>query len=337
VVTVRLRRAFSAVAVITLLAGCSGNSGISAPSQSGMLPQSHAFGVATRVLPGPVVAGPIVVPLVPRPHDAPAGWPASAKEILFVADGSANQILMYNPKQANPTAMGSITNGLNVPFQVAVDAKGNLYVANIGNNTVTVYPPGKTSPSFTITSGLSSPYGITVDSKGDVFVSNLGSNAVTAYRHGKNTPYETISFNPYGQAVGLAVDGKNNVYVACDSTNAVYEIPAGKTTPVNAGLSGLNGPVGVSVGLKNTLYVGNFGGSNVSVYKAGSKTPSAVITSGIEHNGPTLNGVTSIGSFFQTNQNLNVVGFKAGATSPFSTIGGVSQATGVASSPLVMK
>jgi len=126
------------------------------------------------------------------------------------------------------------------------------------------------------------------------------------------------------------------VYVACDSTNAVYEIPAGKSTPVNTNLSGLNGPVGLSVGLKDALYVANFGGSNVTVYKAGSKTPSQTITTGIEHNGPTLDGITSTGSFFQTNQGLNVVGYKPAASSPFSTIT-LSNPTGIASSPLVKK
>jgi len=291
-----------------------------------------------RVLPGPSVSGPIVAPLVPREPNAPRGWPAKKKkaEILFVSDSSSG-ILMYDPTTPNASPEGSITTGVDVPSGVAVDKHGALYVANEGNNSVTVYPAGSSSPSLTISSGISGPYGVAVDSSGDVFVSNLNTNDITAYKSGATSLYETINFGAYGQAVGLGVDAKDNIFVACDSSNGVFEIAAGGTSVTNAGLTGLNGPIGVSLGKKDVIYVSNFAAQNVNIYSYGSTSPSKTITSGIEQYGPTLNGFTSKGAFFQSNQADNVVGYKNGQTSLFSTLSGASSPLGIASSPLVKK
>ncbi len=330
------RRALVAGAALSIVAGCSGNS-LNSGQPSSVVPNSARVVNGMRVLLGPAVAGPRLVPLISRDSNAPAGWPEKKKKkksLLFVADGS-NGVLIYNPATPNGSPTGSITTGVDLPAGVAVDKSGALYVADEGNSTVTVYPHGQSSPSLTISTGISSPYGIGVDSKGNVFVSNLGTNDITAYAAGSTTPYATISFNSEGQAVGVGVDGKDNVWVACDSSNAVYEIPAGTTTPQNANLGGLVGPIGVSFGKSDAVYVSNFSGNNVKIYAYGSTTASTTITDGLS--GPTLNGLTSKGLFFQTNQDDDVVGYKSGQTSPFSTLSGASEALGIASSPLIKK
>ncbi|MGA8474374.1 MAG: hypothetical protein WB681_04840 [Candidatus Cybelea sp.] len=331
------RRMLIAGAALVFAAGCSSNS--PSTGQSSFAPSSHRVANGMRTLLGPMVSGPIVVSAIPRQPNAPRGWPLRKKrrkEILFVADGSSG-VLLYNPKSANSSPDGSITTGVNAPAGVAVDKKSTLYVTNEGNSTVTVYPKGKSSPSLTISSGISSPYGVAVDSKGNVFVSNLGTNEITAYAAASTTPYETINFNSYGQAVGVGVDAKDNIWVACDSTNGVFEIAAGTTTVTNSGLTSLNGPIGVSFGHQDQIFVSNFAASDVNIYTYGTTTPSGTITSGIENFGPTLNGFTGVDAFFQSNQADNVVGYKKGQTSPFSTLTGASSPLGIASSPLVTK
>jgi hypothetical protein len=334
------RRVLVAAAALALAAGCSSNSQPFAPGQSSSVtPSLRQAAPGTRVLPGPVVSGPAVVPLVPRQSRLPHVWPAKTTPILFVANLSSNEIVMYNPAMKNPSPEGSITQGVLDPSGVAVDKKGTLYVSNEGDSSITEYPAGQTSPSVTITTGISSPYGVSVDNKGDVFASNLGNNTVVGYKRGKTTPFETINFSALGQPVGVAADSKNNVWVACDSTNAVFMIPAGSSTPQNAGMSNLNGPIGISFGKSDVTYVANFGAtpSAVEIYAYGTTTPSGSITTGIEQNGPTLNAFTHSGIFFQSNQFLNVVGYKKGQTKPFSTITGLSNPVGVASSPEIMK
>jgi streptogramin lyase len=330
------RRALVAAAAVSFAAGCSGNSLTSGPSSS-LTPSANHYAGPVRILRGPDVSGPIVVPLYPTKHSAPAGWPKKKQAAtLFVAD-CADGVLLYNPNDANSGPEGSITSGISCAFGAAVDKKGDLYVADISASAVYVFPPGATSPSLTITDGISGPYGVIVDSKGNVFVTNLDNNTVTAYAAGQTSPFEDISFDDYGQAVGIAVDSKNNVWVACDDVNAVYEIKAGSTGATNAGLSGLDGPVGITIGEKDQIFVANFGGSNVGVYKYGSTSPSETITSGIETNGPTQDGVTKSGMFFQSNQADNVVGYEKGQTTPFSTLTGASSPAEIASSPEVKR
>lgn len=335
------RRALIAGAVVACAAGCSSNS--SAPSQgSALMPSASLLGKNMRVLPGPAVAGPIIVPAIPRKPNAPAGWPdrrrhhKRKKSILFVADASSG-VLMYNPNTVNGSPIGSITTGVDAPSQVAVDKSGTLYVTNAGNNTLTVYPKGQSSPSLTISNGISGPYGVGVDSKGNVFVSNLNNSTITGYATGSTTPYETINFAPYGQPVGVGIDASDNVWVASDTHNTVFEIPAGSTHVKSETLLSLNGPIGVSFGNNDIIYISNFSNSNVTVYKYGATSPFETITAGIEMFGPTLNGFTASDMFFQSNENDNVVGYKKGATSPFSTLSGATTPLGIVSEPLVSK
>lgn len=325
------RRVLVAAASLSMLAGCSANSGSS--GQPLLAPGTAASG--SRILPGPAVAGPIVVPLVTHPDNVPRVWPKKKAQVLFVSDAGKGEVELFDPKTANPSPEGSIASGLNVPFGLAVDKKGNLYVANLGNDTIAIYAPGTTTPSTTLSTGLSGPYGIGVDSKGDIFATNINNNTVTGFKAGATSPFETINFNSYGQAVGLAVDGKDNVWVACDTTNAVFEIAAGTSSVTNSGLTGLAGPIGISFGAKDEIFVANFGATDVEYYQYGSTSPAGKITSGIS--APTLDGVTKSDSFFQSNQDGSVEGYKKGQTTPFSTITGLSDPTGVASSPEVKK
>jgi hypothetical protein len=329
------RRATIAAAAAAFVAGCSGNTASFAPTQN-----ASNFVLSSRLIRGAAVERPLVVPVVPHPWALPHVWPLHHKrraQILFVADPQNNQILMYNPKTANPKPEGSITNGIDYAFGVAVDKSGKLYVANLlgGNGSVTVYPKGAKSPSLTITNGINGPYGIGVDSKGDVFVTNLNTDTIVAYKAGATSPYETISFGADGQALGVGTDASDNVWIGSDSTNQVWEIPAGTTTPVNAGLSGLNGTIGVAFGQNDEIYVSNFAGPNAQVYTYGTKTPSRTITSGMT--APTFGGLTASDYFFQSNQNGNVSGYLKGQSTSFSTITGIPDPRGIASIPLVVK
>jgi hypothetical protein len=330
------RRAIVAAAVFVFVAGCSGNTGSLAPSQSS--PSNNTSG-ATRFIQGAAVEHLLLVPGVPHPWAVPHVWPAKKhhKQVLFVADPQNNQVLMYNPKTPNPKSEGSITNGIDYPFGVAVDKKSTLYVANLLGNgstgSITIYPKGKTSPSLTITNGCAAPYGIGVDSKGDVFAAMLNNDTIVGYKPGASTPFETINFSSYGQGLGLGIDSKDNIWIGSDTNSRVYEILAGSTTPQNANLTGLNGTIGVAFGQNDEMYVSNFAGPNVTVYAYGTTSPSRTITSGLT--GPTLSGLTQSDYFFQSNQDGNVSGYKKGQSTPFSTITGIKDPRGIASTPLV--
>src|SRR5277367_3555646 len=68
------------------------------------------------------------------------------------------------------------------PWRVALDSKGNLYVANYDGNNILVYGPQYVQkPALTITSDISQPSGVAFDSQGNLYVSNVGSNSITVY------------------------------------------------------------------------------------------------------------------------------------------------------------
>ena len=258
--------------------------------------------------------------------------PNATKPILYVADLIGNVVRYYDPNTPNATAEGEITESVSGPQGLAVDSKGSLYVSNVGpsKSWISVYDAGKKKPRLIIPGP--GYYALAIDSKGDIFAVETGGY-VDAYKPGAKKPYETIKgfVNPDG----AAADSKNNVYVADTGTNKIYEIAAGTKKVKDLGLEQVNGPTGISFGKADTLYVANFGPYNVTVYRAGSKKPMYAITDGIT--GPTLNGVTAGDIFFQSNQEHNVVGYKEGKKTPFSTIVGNGDPLGIAAYPLVRK
>lgn len=316
-------RALVAAAVLAFAAGCAGNASL-AERYDPVVPLLRQASSSMRLM-----------------SRVPVGWPKKKNQpVLFAADGP-NGVLMFNPNQANGSPEGSITDGISAAAGLAVDRSCTLYVTNIDLNTVTVYPRGHTSPKYTISNGLSWPYGIGLDSQGNLFVSNIYADTVTAYHSGQTSPYETIYFGYSGQVMGLGTDSNDNVWVVSDygPPYHVFEIPAGTTQIDDAGLQNLNLPIGIAFGQHDEMYVSNLESSTVNVYKYGSTTPYRTITDGIEHYGATLDAVTASDKFFQANQRDNVVGYKKGQSSPFSTLNLTPPAEplGLAACPLVKK
>ena len=57
---------------------------------------------------------------------------------------------------------------LNGPQGLALDAKGNLYVANMGGNDVLVYSPAYAQTSKTITKDVIQPATVAIDGSGNI-------------------------------------------------------------------------------------------------------------------------------------------------------------------------
>ncbi len=154
-------------------------------------------------------------------------------KLLFVSDNENNSISVFNlaTKTKNPPVMRTITNGIRTPNGITTDQKGNLYVANYQNNTITVYTPNGSSPVRTISSGLNGPWDVKVDGFGNVYVANIpvfGSTPdfISEYPAGSSSPSYTWTVpQPNMTISGFALlnplqQGQTSIYALVYSLNA---------------------------------------------------------------------------------------------------------------------
>jgi len=225
------------------------------------------FAVALLPLAGCVDTG---IPAAVTPSRLVVTHPAANSEQIFVANHTA--VTVYAP---NGKLLRKFQTGLNAPAALAVDAHGNLYVANRGNSTVSVFKPNSSTLSRTIRTGISQPRALAFDDKGNLYVGNKGNGTVTVYAAGKSAPVLTIAHvDPHA----LTFDGLHNLYVGSPGLNEILEYaPMSKT--VSRTVHTHHGPLGISVDSNEILYCIN--NTDVTVYSPTATTPSSRITAGI--------------------------------------------------------
>jgi gliding motility-associated-like protein len=181
---------------------------------------------------------------------------------------TANSTYAYNQ------SADVVSSGFNHPYGVAVDAAGNIYVADAGNNAVKEIPVGN-GAAITIGSGFISPLGVAVDAAGNVYVADAGNNAVKKIPAGNGTPVTMGS--GFSAPTGIAVDALGNIYVADYGNNAIKEILAGSTSAVTLG-SGFSTPTGVAVDGSGNVFVADYGNKLVKEIQAGTGTITSIKT-----------------------------------------------------------
>jgi hypothetical protein len=103
-----------------------------------------------------------------------------------------------------------------------VDAGGTIYCANVGNDTITVYPIGQTTPSLTIS--YFAEY-LATDKEDNLYAAGSG---VEEFAPGSSTG-KNLGLPAYPGA--LEVDRSGNLIVLYG--NVVEYFPAGSTSPSN--------------------------------------------------------------------------------------------------------
>lgn len=128
------------------------------------------------------------------------------------------------------------------PNGVAVDAAGNVYVADTGNNAIRKIDPsgnvttlaggGPLVPGNLNGNGtaaeFNAPCGVAVDAAGNVYVADTGNNAIRRIDTSGNVTTLSGASQPFpvtfNSPQGVAVDSAGNVYVADSANNVIREI-----------------------------------------------------------------------------------------------------------------
>lgn len=186
---------------------------------------------------------------------------------------------------ATPSMQATIAGSLKTPGQIAVDAAGNLYVADAGQGKVLMYAAGS-SNSVSIGTGLTAPTGVAVDGAGDVFIADSGAVYEVPFGpKGLNSAAQTALVSSLGTTgLQLAADGSGHLYIADPANHRVVKVSdIGASTASNLGESatfltaGFTSPSAVAVDSNNNLYVVD--GSNLFEVWGGLGAPATLLSS----------------------------------------------------------
>src|SRR5262249_24036065 len=82
---------------------------------------------------------------------------------------------------ANSTTLSLTLTGLEDAIALAIDARGDVYVANFQNNSVSEFLPGQTAPNSTFFVDLNGPSALAFDAGGNLYVANGSGNTVSVF------------------------------------------------------------------------------------------------------------------------------------------------------------
>ena len=236
-------------------------------------------------------ASPRAAGLYSQPAHRAGGWlsPAAkkAKHLIYVSDFTGNAVEIYSAAGSGQSPIGEITDGISGPEGNCVDAHGDLWVTNVSNQTVTMYPHGSTTYKLQYT-GFAYPTAVAVGAKTDGSTSPTWSVKRSSEFPKNSTRSKVTIYITYPQ--GVALDSKNNLYIEYNTgahgggPGDVDEFAPKSTKGDDLGLP-IVWAAGDAIDGKSDVVVADQGsGSNAAVYvfPPGSTKPSETITQGME-------------------------------------------------------
>lgn len=181
---------------------------------------------------------------------------------------------------------GFTQGGLFWPQATVSDEQGNLWIANCGDGSVTLYPQGDPGRARNISGlGLTEAFGIAHNDRGVAFITGIGSSTVAMVGpDGKPLPGSPISGPFLHRPMGIAADSNHNFWIAnsgavdlpCPGIEKPTDATQGSVgllgpdgtplsdTPFQAG--GVTLPWGIAVDGNDNVWVANFAGKRVSQF-----------------------------------------------------------------------
>lgn len=215
---------------------------------------------------------------------------SSCKEILPKPISTVTTIPPSKEKIDSLAKLDSLPSFRN-PVGLTVDASGNIYVADYGNNLIrkistdgivsTIAGDSTRSGSsdgMGNNASFNGPAGIVVDASGNLYITDSGNNLIRKISNsglvstiaGGDTlamANGTGAGASFFQPLGISLDASGNLYVADAGNNAIRLItPAGVVSTFSTNTdstSFFNNPTGVIVDASNNVYVANYLNNNI--------------------------------------------------------------------------
>ena len=166
-------------------------------------------------------------------------------------------------RSVNPTQLGG---SFNTPGSVAVDASGNVYVAEDGE-PYDVKEISVTSGYTTVTtpiSGLAAPSGVAIDASGNIFVADGSGSSIKEYTSASSYASHTTFPMSFGAILNMAIDANGNLYAVDGDNLALYEILSAGGYSTEVTLAGnFSFPYGVASAPNGNLFVADDGTTGV--------------------------------------------------------------------------
>ena len=207
------------------------------------------------------------------------------------------------------------------PSALAFDSKGNLYVADMGIDTVSVFAPNSTTRMSRLI-GVDGPSALAFDGSGRLYVANTGGSAstVSVFDPNATVPDSNSTLTGLDDPVALAFGRGGYLYVANygGGTGTTVSVFA-RGAPPHLNAHRLERADALAFDAKGNLYVANAESNTVSVFNLNGPTPSSTLTGPLA---PQALAIGPDGSVYVGNVNTVSV-FAPGSTTLTSTLVGV--------------
>jgi hypothetical protein len=193
-------------------------------------------------------SGTLILPAA-TPEPIRSGYSGSEYSTTYPAvDGSNNVWTYFYDYGASGVATVNLTGvlssffggGVDNPGALAIDHSGNVWLANLGNSSVSKFSSaGAVSPSTGYTGGgLVNPYGLAIDGGGNVWVSDFNNHSAGNVAEFSNSGLPIspstgyVAGAGYTRAGSIAVDGSGDVWIASQISYGDLIELIGAATPV---------------------------------------------------------------------------------------------------------
>lgn len=184
----------------------------------------------------------------------------------------------------DPGSVSATGSGLVSPEEVAIDAAGDTFYADPGNNAVMEFASGSSTPVM-IGSGLNQPSGVAVDGAGNVLIADTGNNRIVevpmingALDSSKQIVFPaTLGGEALNGPSGIALDSAGDLFIADTGNDRIVGIPYNGSWNFSAAstvASSLDSPLAVVANAEGDLYVADSGAGQIDKILAPLTNPS---------------------------------------------------------------